>query len=469
MGGDVSKGYCDFIILDEEEKVFEKNFQLDDTFMGHQELKNYFTNFFLKNPQSELYAGFESTGGYENNWINLFRELRSEYNLHVVRINPKAIYHYRESDLKRVITDKLSAINIAEYLISKKRKIRFDHEDTHVELKRQWKFIRLLKKQKVQLINHFESLVYNAHPQLLSYWQGDLPNWLLHLISKYPTANILSKAPVGEVSQIPYISKEKAKKLISESKKSVASATRSGYEVLLSTLARKILDTGKLIDVQIKIMVESYDFEEIELLISFAGISEYSAFGLMIEIVNIQGYKSVKSLAAFFGLNPAFKESGDGQIVPRMSKQGRKEPRNLLFNIARNAIVHNEYIKQLYESYCENKESKMAVIGIIMHKILRIVYGMLKNKTIYNPEIDKKNRNKKIHNQGKNDKKKNKVRRYQQYDENAPISRRNAKKRKEQEASQNGLAIECEIDPLAQKINNTSLINIQKNINDVRN
>jgi hypothetical protein len=26
----------------------------------------------------------------------------------------------------------------------------------------------------------------------------------------------------------------------------------------------------------------------------------------------------------------------------------------------------------------------------IMHKILRIVYGMLKNKTMYDPELDKK-------------------------------------------------------------------------------
>lgn len=469
MGGDVSKGYCDFIVLDEEEKVFEENFQLDDTFSGHHELKGFFKNFFLKNPESELYAGFESTGGYENNWINLLRELSSEHKLHVVRINPKAVYHQRETDLKRVVTDKVSALIIAEYLISKKRKIKFDQDDTYAELKRQWKFIRLLKKQRVQLVNHLESLVYNAHPQLLSYWQGDLPNWLLLLISKYPTARKLSKAAVGEVSQIPYISKEKAKTLIDESKRSVASATSSGYEVLLSSLALKILDTEKLINIQIQVMVESFDFEEIEILKSFGGISDYSAFGLMIEIVNIKRYKSLKSLTAFFGLNPAFKESGDGQIVPRMSKQGRKEPRALLFNIAMSAIVHNEYIRDLYESYCERKESRLAVIGIIMHKILRIVYGMLKNRERYNPDIDKRNRKKKIQCKPNKENKRDRIRRYHQYDKDAPISKRNARKRKEQEASQNGLAIEYEIDPPTHKNDNINLINIQEEINDVEN
>jgi len=34
-------------------------------------------------------------------------------------------------------------------------------------------------------------------------------------------------------------------------------------------------------------------------------------------------------------------------------------------------------------------------IGIIRHKILRIVCGMLKNNAMYEPESDKRNRNKK--------------------------------------------------------------------------
>jgi hypothetical protein len=37
---------------------------------------------------------------------------------------------------------------------------------------------------------------------------------------------------------------------------------------------------------------------------------------------------------------------------------------------------------------------KMAAIGLCMHKTLRIIYGMLKHNMAFDPEIDRKNREK---------------------------------------------------------------------------
>ena len=118
-----------------------------------------------------------------------------------------------------------------------------------------------------------------------------------------------------------------------------------------------------------------------------------------------------------------------------MSKTGRKEPRWTLFMVARCAIVHNEMIKQLYQEYLEKGKTKMQSIGIIMHKILRIIYGMLKNNTPYDPEIDKANRERSVEQMAVP--KDNKARRFQTHDGQAPISRRQNKKRKEQAESQN--------------------------------
>jgi hypothetical protein len=39
LGIDVSKGYADFILLDNNKNIIEKNFQLDDIFDGHNQLK----------------------------------------------------------------------------------------------------------------------------------------------------------------------------------------------------------------------------------------------------------------------------------------------------------------------------------------------------------------------------------------------------------------------------------------------
>lgn len=72
-----------------------------------------------------------------------------------------------------------------------------------------------------------------------------------------------------------------------------------------------------------------------------------------------------------------------------------------------------------------------------MHKILRIVFGMLKNNEKFNPEKDRANSEKMLNDQRPTKVLSNKLRRYQKLDLSAPISNRQTKKRKEQEKSQN--------------------------------
>ena len=116
-----------------------------------------------------------------------------------------------------------------------------------------------------------------------------------------------------------------------------------------------------------------------------------------------------------------------------MSKQGRKEPRRILYMVALTAIRSNPLISSIYLDRIEKGMEKMAAIGLCMHKILRIVYGMLKHNRAFDPEIDRKNRE--INSTRPQRVSKDKNRRHQDYDPNAPISRRQNLKRKEREQS----------------------------------
>jgi hypothetical protein len=73
-------------------------------------------------------------------------------------------------------------------------------------------------------------------------------------------------------------------------------------------------------------------------------------------------------------------------------------------------------------------------MGICMHKILRIIYGMLKHNKPFNPQIDIDNR--KRNPRGENDRtEKITNRRFQDYDAKAPVTKRQRKKRLERERS----------------------------------
>ena len=157
----------------------------------------------------------------------------------------------------------------------------------------------------------------------------------------------------------------------------------------------------------------------------------------------VERFVTVKKMASFFGLHPAYKISEDGSGAVRMSKKGRKEPRTILFMVTMSAITSNFLIRDLYQQHVARGMGKMAAIGLCMHKILRILYGMLKNNTAFNPEIDLKNRARTSEQPQKERKDKN--RRYQDFDANAPISGRQRKKREERKLSQNAVRIESGI------------------------
>jgi transposase len=452
LGGDVSKGYCDFVILDKTKKFVLKNFQLDDTHTGHKQLKEILTDFISDQKSCNIYAAVESTGGYENNWYKMLCNLQPELSIFTARLNPLGVHHTAKAELRRNKTDKSSAYNVAEYLISYPEVIRYNDERYFESLRRQWKFVKMLKKHKVGLMGQLESLVYVANPDIMAYWKEKMPEWILILLSKYPTARELSRARLDSIVKIPYLGREKAETLIKAAKRSVASSLDENMAYLIKSLAVEIKALTNSIKTQTLYMETSCNLPEVELLISFPGIGKISAVGLMLEIGTIDRFSSSKALAAFVGVHPVYKESGDGIGGIRMSKQGRKEARWTLFLIARSAIVHNPHIRTLYEEYQKKGKCKMSSIGIIMHKILRIIYGMLKTNTTYDPNIDCNNRNRIKNKEPKNNKNKE-SRRYQKLDDKAPISSRQKRKRKEQETSPNGSAIECGIINPVQKKN----------------
>jgi len=433
LGIDVSKGYADFVILDGKKQPVEENFQLDDTFDGHCRLYEILLGFFQDHPESILYAAVESTGGYENNWLNALLSFQTTLNLRVARLNPLGVSANSKADLKRNVTDKISAQNVAEYMIAHPEKVSYEQGDPLASLRKQWGFIKMLSKQSTQLFNQLEPLIYTANPELLSYCKYGVPGWVLKLLARYPTAANLSKAKVVSVSKIPYISTARAQELVLNAKRSVASNTDEVTAQLIKAMVKEILHLREVIATQTATMAKQCSVPEVELLKSFAGINDFSAIGLLLEIQTVKRFSSVKKLASFFGIHPVFKISGDGTGRFRMSKKGRKEARRILFMAALTAIRCNPLIRSIYLHHVEKGMEKMAAIGVCMHKIVRILYGMLKHNRAFNPEIDHRNREKQF--QKKTRIYKDRSRRYQDYDLNAPISGRQNVKRKERKLS----------------------------------
>ena len=432
VGIDASKGYADFVIVDHRKRIVEPAFQLDDTFEGHARLYQILERICLTDPEAEVFAAVESTGGYENNWLHALMRFQATLPGKAARINPSRIHSYREAKGVRVTTDAVSAELIAGYMIAHTEDIRYSREDAFASLRRHVSFIALLTKQHTALVNQLESLLYQAHPQLLTHTKDGVPQWVLKLLLAYPTAKRLARCRPNTLAKIPFLTRTRALELIAEARRSVASACDETTEMLVGETAREILRLGRLVQTQQKALNSRLDLpEEVALLKTFVGISDYSAVALLVEFGAIARFASVKKIAAFFGVHPVYKISGDGIGGIRMSKKGSPRVRAMLFLITLTAIRSNPVIAPLYKRLISQGRPKMDAIGVCMHKTLRILYGMLKNGTPFNPTVDEAHRKKPTTRRSSNSRK----RRFQHYDSSAPLSRR-AKKRRQQKHSQ---------------------------------
>jgi len=436
LGIDVSKGYSDFVIVDEKKKPVESNFQLDDTFEGHCKLYEILTKFFSNHTDSTLYAAVESTGSYENNWLNRLLDFATAFPVKVARLNPLGVSKNSQADLKRNKTDKISALDVAEYLIAHPEKVEYQQEKPGDTIKEQFNYIQLLNKQKVQLLNLLEIDIYKANPELMIYCKNGISEWILNLLKQYPTAEHLANTTAEELSTVPYISSQKAKLIIKRSNTTVASATDPMTADRIKDLVVDILKKIEQIENQKNRLKQNKTVlpEKVALLETFKGIGTYSAIGLLIHIKNVERFATSKKVSSFFGIHPVYKQSGDGVWGYHMSKKGKVIVRKILYMVTMSAIRCNPLIKEIYARNIAKGKTKKDAMGVCMHKILRIVYGMLKNNTEFDADIDRQNQKNQYSSSSTRSNDQN--RRYQDHDKDAPISGRQTKKRKEQ--TQNG-------------------------------
>lgn len=443
LGLDASKGYADFVLLNARKRPVEPAFQLDDTFTGHNRLYEILRRVSAAHPEAVIYAAAEATGGYEANWLAALGRFQASLPLKVARLNPVFIHNHAKASGARTTTDATSAYFIASYLIA--HDVRYDMDDALASLRSHVSFIEQLTKQRTALLGQFEKLLYRAHPELMHYLTSGVPAWILKLVVRYPTAKRLARART--VNRIPYVSDARAQALVEAAQHSVASATDAATEQLLRTIARQLLELGQVIKTQKQVLIEQVDLpDEVALLMSFGSIGAYSAVRLLLEIQAIERFASAKKMASFFGVHPVFKQSGDGIAAVRMSKQGSPRMRALLFMITLSAVQYNPVIAPLYRRLVEEEAmAKMAALGVCMHKVLRLLYGILKSRLPFDPEIEHRHRTRRPVEQSTAapDRK----RRYQPYDASAPVSRRAKQKRQPQKDSQGAVGTECGMIP----------------------
>lgn len=99
-----------------------------------------------------------------------------------------------------------------------------------------------------------------------------------------------------------------------------------------------------------------------------------------------EDFDCAKQVSAFLGLNPKQHQSGTSvNKNTHISKIGDSGLRKTLYMPALVAVRHNPTLKDFYEKLVYRGKPKKAAVVSSMRKLVHIIYGVLKNKTPFDP------------------------------------------------------------------------------------
>ena len=122
---------------------------------------------------------------------------------------------------------------------------------------------------------------------------------------------------------------------------------------------------------------------------SIPGIGLPTAALILSEIGDWQTFGSARQLAAYSGLTPQEKSSGTSiRGKTRLCKLGNARLRKALFFPALCLLRWNQPIRDWREQLLGRGKTKRQVVGAVMHKLIRWVFGVLHSGKPFDPAID---------------------------------------------------------------------------------
>jgi len=125
---------------------------------------------------------------------------------------------------------------------------------------------------------------------------------------------------------------------------------------------------------------------DVELITSIPGVGNTTAAKMLAYLGDVRRFRNAKALAAFIGVTPRLKLSGSSvRGHSSISRSGHAQVRHALYMPALVALKHNPLVHAFGVRLKEAGLAPKAVVAAGMHKLVLLVYGILKSGQPFNP------------------------------------------------------------------------------------
>ena len=127
---------------------------------------------------------------------------------------------------------------------------------------------------------------------------------------------------------------------------------------------------------------------DVQLITSIPGVGNTTAAKVLAYLGDVRRFRNGKALAAFVGVTPRLKQSGSSVRGRSMiSRSGHASVRHSLYMPAMVALKHNPLLNAFGVRLKASGLAPKAVIAACMHKLVLLIYGILKSGLPFNPNF----------------------------------------------------------------------------------
>ena len=386
VGIDIAKRSHMVRVIDSEGQTVCKPFPIRNNCSGYNVLLGRLRK--LTNYKNNFIFAMESTAHY---WLALYTRLRKD-GYQVVLLNPVQTDAMRGLFIREAKTDSIDTLVIAET-------IRFGRYKASSVPQEKLLALRELCRNRFYLIDmgsdlkrKITALLDQVFPEFEAQFDSLFCKSAVAVLKQYPTPEKLSRAQLGKLTEILWTASNghfgewKAQQLKELAKNSFGipdcEDVYSSLLLLYLNQLQSLQNSAAALEHQMGKLFSQFD----STLTSISGIGPVLGAVILSEIRDISCFASADKLAAYAGLDPKVKQSGETKTVGvHMSKRGSPYLRRAIWMASSVAVQRDPMFRAYYEKKAAEGLRYMNIIGHVSKKMTAVIFAVMRDNKIYEP------------------------------------------------------------------------------------
>lgn len=377
VGIDIAKNTHWASAMNSDGEILLEPFSFQNNNEGFQKFISELSSF----DKQKILIGLESTAHYGENIISYLFNL--DYKIGI--INPIQTSNLRKSNIRKTKNDKVDTYIIIKSLTLNNYTLVTSREINNIKLKglsrSRHNLIVMRSRSKIQLASFIDQLF----PELYQFFKGNLHlNVSYQLLKQFSSPKDISSLHLTKLANILHdnshgrYKKDDAIRLRELAKNSVGIDNPTLSLQIKQAILQIELYTEQIEEVE-KLSKQILDEMKSKLL-TIPGMSYNQATVIHGFIGDINRFNKSCQLLAYAGLDPSVYQSGNFEArSTRMSKRGNSLLRYNLVYAAHNLVLNNKTFKEYYALKRSQGKSHYCALGHVAHKLVRIIFKMLKS------------------------------------------------------------------------------------------